>query len=120
MLEKTRLKAVGPLPRRSKGRDRAAARAGDHPIIALFGEVDRPAVGRGLGLDLGQQFLREKAHVGIAEPIVFIGAIEAVAAPRALGAFTLPGVTKTPMITGISPRAIKLSNTTGELNCTPS
>src|SRR5215510_5079183 len=46
-------KGVGPLPRRREGADGPAAGAADTAVIAILRETNRPAVRRGLLLDLG-------------------------------------------------------------------
>ena len=92
---------VGPLPGRGERGDRPAAGPGDAAVVAVAREPDRPPVGGLLRLDLGQELLEQEPGVVVAQPVVLVAAIEPVHR-LAVGALTRPGVTKTPMVTGIS------------------
>ena len=59
---------------------KASAAAAEAAVVAVFGELDRTAVGSFLGLRVGQQLFQHKASIGIAQTVILEAAVGA--APR--------------------------------------
>ena len=95
---------VGPFPGRVEGRDAAAAAAGDAAIVAAGGQFQVVRLGHE-----GQELLDKEADVIVAHAVVFEAAIAAAQVPFTVAGRS-PGLTKTPMVTGISLAAISVSS----------
>ena len=110
--------------RKASGRSQAAVNAAIAPLLEpamqrslpSLREPDRPAVGGRLLLDLGQQLVEQEPGVVVAQAVVLVAAIEAVERLSVEAPSPRPGVTNTPMMTGISFLWISSSKTAGALN----
>ncbi len=102
-----------------KSADRATASPADGTVVSFIGKIDGSAVRCLLALDKRENFFQQEPCIAISQAVVFEAAVKPVQCIGALSQY-FPGVIKTPMVTGISPLAIRLSKTVGAFHCTPS